>query len=147
MKLNFYEKYLKENLKKELEELDLNKAKELLTKEQPDSLSIKGIKILFKKDFLHRTMPYVILVGFICMILSFFIVLQVNFIQGLSLKFNIDLYLNKLVLGFFISVFYVLYFNLKRNQIIKIMLEEKVQELENDIFGYKKINKILTQTI
>lgn len=146
MKVNFYEKYLKKHLRTELEELDLNKVREFLTKKSPDSLNIKGVNHLFKKDFFYRLIPYIFLIGLICMMLSFISVIQIDFNKSI---FFIDIasHLNKLIFGFFFSAFYTVYFSSQRRMIIEEILKEKLSELENDIFGYKKINKILTQNI
>lgn len=144
MKLNFYENYLQKNLEIELEKLDLNSAKELLTKRDNSDL-IKGTRLLFKKDLFYRFIPFVIVIALIC-----FFYIGVNgvlLMSSIKLKYlaSLESYDSMFFVGFLLSFFYIVYFGSQRNKVITIMLNKKILELEKDIFGYKKINRILTK--
>ncbi len=144
MKLDFYENYLQKNLEIELEKLDLNSAKELLTKKNNSDL-IKGTGLLFKKDLFYRFIPFVIVIASICF---FYLgVYGVLLMSSIKLKYlaSLESYDSMFFVGFFLSSFYIVYFGSQRNKVITVMLNKKISELEEDIFGYKKINKILTK--
>ena len=154
MKLNFYKEYLEKLLKTEIEELDINKVKEYLTKRTPDSSAIKGAKFLAQKDIFHSLTPSIVLVGILCFFTLAAILVIIPVIipdsHVLILNYNIKSNINELLLCILFPALYVFYFGSQRNKIIKTMLEEKLLQLEidkKDIFGYKKINKLLTQNM